>query len=319
MQLILHLGMHKTGTSALQAFLRSHSEQLQQQRVLYPTHGQHHDGAHHHLWQALIDPNMTAEFARTIRTEAEEAPGQIDKIVLSSELLEKIGEDPNRRGSVPALLKAFDTVLVVYFVRNQAEVIQSIFKQWVKDDAVRLGQGPADFLNVHRKQLYYSAYAKWWMRTAENVTFRAALYNGNWSHLWASFSEITGIELDGANVSRIYNTSMDGERLKLKHWLNRNVPESYIDFPLNQWLGRHFSSRPKTTLFRTRDEYQEFQDIYREENRLITEIWGVEGLDEGRMSGAYFQTASPQLVGRFREKLQNDLTTKDSALLEFDF
>lgn len=319
MRLILHVGMHKTGTSALQALLRARTEELGRQGILYPTFGQHHDGAHHHLWRDLVDEEASRGFAASIMAEALASPRPIETVLLSSELLEKIGMDSRRSRYVPSFLAHFDSVLVVYFMRNQSEVIQSIFKQWVKDDAVRLGDGPASFLTTHGQQLFYSKYAEWWASVDDHIELRAGLYDGDWSNLWACFQKITGVDLDGSIDKQIYNPSMDGERLKLKHYLNRHVPRDSIDFSLNKWLTSNFSNKPTTSLFRSHEDHAEFQSFYKDENTKLSRIWGVKSLDVSRLSGDPFQTASPRLLTRFLDKLRADKATSESVLLNFDF
>lgn len=315
MKLILHVGMHKTGTSALQALLRSRKVELVRQGMLYPDHGQHHDGAHHGLWHALADRDHAAAFVAEIFGEADAAGAAVDTILLSSELLEKLGADPARRTTLDTLLDPFESVVVVYFMRNQAEVIQSIFKQWVKDDAVRLADGPANFLRKHGRNLYYSKYASWWENTAKKVSVRAARYTGDWNELWADFSALTRANLQPIEQSALSNVSMDGQRLKLKHWLNGYVPRERLDIPINAWLAKNFSNDPKTSLFRHSEDFLTFQSAYRRENQELAQRWGVIDLDAGRVRGDYFQTASPVLVARFVRELERDPQTQESELL----
>jgi len=317
MKLLLHIGMHKTGTSALQAFLRSQGARLLAHGALYPAHGQHHDGAHHGLWHALANQDQAAAFVRAIQAEVAESPRAVDTVILSSELLEKIGQDPERAQSIKALISAFDTVEVLYFLRNQGELIQSIYKQWIKDDAMRVGVGPTQFIATHEGSLNYSHYARWWADLAPHVTLRCGLYTGEWSSLWVQFCSLAGLDLDGNRMERSYNPSMDGPCLKLKHWVNRNVPKAYVDFPLNTWLQKNFANEPRTSMFQDEGDFRRFQAQFKDDNALMARTWGVDGLDHGRVSGAFFQTASPRLVDSFMQKMSANPATAESLILNF--
>lgn len=317
MKLLLHIGMHKTGTSALQALFRTQSDALLAQGVLYPVHGRHHDGAHHGLWHALSDQGSLDDFVRAVWTEAETAQTPIHTILLSSELLEKTCMDPARWPAMQAFLDLFDATDILYFMRNQGELIESIYKQWIKDDAMRVSAGPSQFIARHEQTLHYDRYADVWGSVAPKVTLKCARYDGDWHTLWDTFSDMSGLTLDASSLSRVFNPSMDGQQLKLKHWVNRNVPQSHVDFPLNPWLKRNFPNEPKTSMFRDQAAYDAFQSQYQVSNERLARVWGVEGLETGRISDILFQTASPELVSRFMTKLSADPETSNSLLLQF--
>lgn len=317
MRLILHVGMHKTGTSALQAKLRSNAHALLQQRILYPAHGRYHDGSHHGLWPALASAGSTSDFLRALSAECEAQSSPVDTVLISSELLEKVGMNAKRSENIHTFLDSFDDVHVLYFLRNQGEVIQSIFKQWVKDDTLRIGMGPSEFLRTQGAHLFYSRYCDWWSSLDRHVRLSVSLYDGKWESLWTRFQDMSGFQIADGEPSRIYNASMDGRQLKLKHWLNRHVPREQIDFDLNSWLTKNFPSTPRTSLFKSEEDFRDFQSAYDEDNARLAKEWGVSGLDSGRVSGAYFQTASPELVEVFFAKLRQDAATRDSALCDF--
>ncbi|MBY6203107.1 hypothetical protein KUV65_17180 [Maritalea mobilis] len=307
--------MHKTGTSAIQAHLRANAPELLRQGVLYPTTGQAHDGAHHGLWQALHDHDETAQFIAALEEEISAQGDSVTSILLSSELLEKLAQDPRRAANLATFLELFGRIDVLYFVRNQAKVIQSIYKQWVKDDAVRLSAGPNEFLQQHGGQLFYSKYADWWDAFDDRIALKVGLYDGNWDTLWDQFRNFSGVVLDGCGNSRLYNPSLDGECLKIKHWLNANVPIEAIDFPVNRWLLQNFSSKPKTTLFEDEIALNAFQAHYQAENESFQSRWQIDGLDKAGNKGPYFRTASPALISRFRQAVLQDPTTKDSRVI----
>jgi len=318
MKLLLHIGMHKTGTSALQAFLRGQAPALTAQGVLYPRHGQHHDGAHHQLWHALADRSDTQAFREAIEAEAASHDRPIDTLLLSSEMLEKLCLEPTRRANIEAFIRGFDAVRVIYVLRNQAEVVQSIYKQWIMDDAIRLTIGPADFLTTHGDQLHYSLFTQAWAGLPGPVSLQALGYKADWAALWAGFARATGLSLDASSETRRLNASMDGERLKLKHWLNCHAPRDAVDFDLKAFLKRHFANGPATSLFRDKAQLDAFQAQYAADNRVMATRWHVADLDQGHLAGAPFQTASPALVARFFARLAEDPETVASGLRQVD-
>lgn len=160
----LHIGLPKTGSSALQQFFYENRERLMREGIFYPTTGR--DGWAHHCFPASINgrnfktETTFPEYLSNIFSEPDYVPGQA--ILLSSEAFHNI-----RQGSEIELLrnglKAMDVKIIVY-LRRQDYWIQSAYNQLVKSHRHRLTTTVKEY--SQRKQLKnildYSRFLKKW-------------------------------------------------------------------------------------------------------------------------------------------------------------
>ncbi|MBV8614529.1 MAG: hypothetical protein JOY66_12280 [Acetobacteraceae bacterium] len=142
-RVLLHAGLHKTGTTALQQFLCAAAERLRTQGVLYPATGRSRDwpdGHHNIAWQLAGDRRFNSSVGGLDEAAAEVAafPGDA---VLSSEGFESMLGVPARLA--PLLehrLLRDHAFTIVLWVREQASYIESLFFQMLRhgmaEDAV---------------------------------------------------------------------------------------------------------------------------------------------------------------------------------------
>jgi hypothetical protein len=133
-RVFLHIGAFKTGTTYLQNLFHLNRTRLARAGVIYPECGPHYAqhalaalwvnvpeavrtaaaaGGAEHLWQHLADT-----YAK--------APGTL---FLSSELFLRAGEDHVDLEELAARLAPFEDVRIVYTMRRQAELVQSVWLQ----------------------------------------------------------------------------------------------------------------------------------------------------------------------------------------------
>lgn len=131
MQLVLHIGMHKTGTSAVQAFCRANQQRLRAQGIAYPTGVfKEHPGQHSELYDLAKDASAdgVAAFASDIRASHVD---ECDTVFLSGENL-CAADKELATSTVKGLLAVFDYVNVVFVVRNKPDYIYSAFNQHMR-------------------------------------------------------------------------------------------------------------------------------------------------------------------------------------------
>jgi len=138
-ELILHVGIHKTGTTSIQHFFHRNFDVLLQNGVLYPkslrklgtgvTHFAHHDLAWHFGFSGnktrlaktdSIAKRLNGEFLRT----------NARKIFISSEALEYFSSISSLENFRDEFID-FDVKILIY-IRRQDKLLQSVFKQRVK-------------------------------------------------------------------------------------------------------------------------------------------------------------------------------------------
>lgn len=122
--LILHIGAHRTATSALQDYLHSNFDKLQEKGFFYPFKVRRHLKLVNNLFSGVRTP---AEVAQTLTKRADKQPHQIRTVILSDE------DICMRRdlGVLAAFREWFD-VKVVFTLRRQDSWLESWFFQNIK-------------------------------------------------------------------------------------------------------------------------------------------------------------------------------------------
>lgn len=125
MKFIVHIGTHKTGSTALQEFFSRNRARLLQHGVLYPDL-ELADHAHHHVaWKTRSEgAKWLADYLATVGKKAEEFGAQ--RVLLSSEEFEFIRD----KQLLAPLLEHEVTVLA--FLRRQDRYLESEYNQHVK-------------------------------------------------------------------------------------------------------------------------------------------------------------------------------------------
>ncbi|MDE2318181.1 MAG: hypothetical protein KGK02_00610 [Rhodospirillales bacterium] len=144
--LFVHAGLHKTGTTALQACLAQNREALRAQGILYPTAGCPGDApAQHNIaWQLARDRRFHSAYG-TMDDAADEIAAHGGNTIISSEDFESILQQKewlDKLALHPKLL-AYRIVFVIY-LREQCSYFQSLFLQITRNgmtqDAARMAE-----------------------------------------------------------------------------------------------------------------------------------------------------------------------------------
>lgn len=123
-KLILHVGVHRTGTTSTQEFMRQNFPVLLNKGVLYPFGVKRHD----RMVQRLISGEVPADvLARDLERRAASHPQSVDTVVLSDEDMSLIRDF----GVFAALKDTFDVKILVS-LRRQDLWLESWYLQNVK-------------------------------------------------------------------------------------------------------------------------------------------------------------------------------------------
>jgi hypothetical protein len=132
--LLIHMGMHKTTSTALQQKLHSENDN----GFYYPKVGKRYSG-HHDLINLLSTQNE--EITNQTKTDfwAECANTEFETIIISSEFLSSTNEISFNKirmnriwTNLSSISKAFGKVTLVYYIREQAEAIETRLNQAIK-------------------------------------------------------------------------------------------------------------------------------------------------------------------------------------------
>lgn len=137
-QILLHIGTHKTGSTSIQSFCFRNRRTLLQQGLLYPETFVKWHGHHPLPWSVGLphihkDPSL--DITRIVRMiESEIASASAQRVLLSSEDFEYL-----HREAVARLLSQFQEaeVRVIAYLRRQDELLESEYAHNVVADEVR--------------------------------------------------------------------------------------------------------------------------------------------------------------------------------------
>ena len=148
--LYLHIGAHKTGTTALQHFLSANREILKNQGYLYPGNDYaHHDMAHEFSSLSLPEIRKNRNCA-TRRFFNEINSSHFDTIIMSSEDFENMSPE------IPFLKEFLSPdfhVKIIYYVRRQDDKLESTYSEYVKSPVKRYDKPISVFIKEKTGQV----------------------------------------------------------------------------------------------------------------------------------------------------------------------
>lgn len=178
-RLILHIGMHKTGTSSVQRYFSRNRAVLRRMGVCYPRsigaagerqpkHAAIFDAISHEADHGATHPVLgpSALLIEDAAKAIQSAPGRLG--VLSAEGLS--GERPVFAETLAPIGDLFDTTVVV-FVRRQDHWVESFYKQMVLSRQVKETLGFHDFVAAAATQdhMNYAQIIDWWRNRFDDV------------------------------------------------------------------------------------------------------------------------------------------------------
>jgi len=232
-RLFLHIGFHKTGTTAIQSFLSANRRKLREQGVLYPDLDPEWINHNPLSWESM-DPRYMPANSSYYHTHCStglwnKAFYQIEESDCETAILS--GEDfslVQNPEKVAEICSDFDTRVIIY-LRRQDQLILSLYNQDVKDFAWMTTEEFDSYFWNHRmgEHIHYDRLIGQWAAafSKENVSVgvyeRRRLPNG----LIDDFMERIGIGLDDCfTVERSpANQSLSPLALELKRVLNHEA------------------------------------------------------------------------------------------------
>jgi hypothetical protein len=143
--IFIHIGAHKTGTSALQLFLSRNREILKENGCLYPGNTIAHHNIVQEFRQHPLEDILSARSNATARCFQEIGESTAQKIILSSENFENLDHQIDTLKGF--LLPSFEVKIIMY-LRRQDEKIESMYNASVKNPVVRSDKPFSEFLAV---------------------------------------------------------------------------------------------------------------------------------------------------------------------------
>ncbi|WP_262689848.1 hypothetical protein [Kordiimonas aestuarii] len=266
-KLFLHIGLHKTGTSAIQHALFHAREKLLAQNYLYPKSVAWDDHSHHRL---LLPFWQGEDYGEAFDLLADEvAAEKCSNLILSSELFPNAYQQgarfPPLWDRVCALAEEIEIIL---YARRQDRLAASVFKQWSKSDDLKLAMSPSDFIaDEVRINMDIEHYCRGWTNAPKVSALHLRSYDAEKKNLIKSFLAILGLPADTlSGLDRVRaNPTLDGQQLIFRHYFNGlDLNQETSDALLSYILG-NLSSKPALDIF-TPEERHSLLERYKESN-----------------------------------------------------
>lgn len=238
-EVVLHIGMHKTGTSAIQSFLSTNAERhLQKEDTLYVETGRDvsakgmHAGHHWLAWSCVeryssrVEDPEAQRLRKKVRGEIEHTKAK--RSVISSEFFW-----PARPEDVEGIQKTLDGVdiTVVVFVRNHLDMAKSYYAQAVKQEGYE-----KEFKRIIKQKKWcfdYKRVLDTWRDVLGGENIVMELYDKH-DDVVGRFAEVVGLSAQGRK--REENVSPSDSILHFVRGLN--VVQKRVPAPWSRMLKR---------------------------------------------------------------------------------
>ncbi len=298
MKAILHIGIEKTGTTAIQAFLTDNRVSLQAQGYAYlesaglPSNRKiatycidpdRHDD-HHELLQIVDAEPRKAwndQFVKDFHAEIESLENSIHTVVISNEQLHSRLLRPAEIERVKLLLEDyFDEIRVVVYLRRQDQLATSLYST-----ALKCGHSFDSILpGVTAEDHYYNFQVlleKWGnVFGDENITARlfdrAELVNGDLLTDFLQHSEMSSVCVDELILPGRQNESLEPKAQEFLRVANQYIPMivdgrfNILRARLTQQLEAQFSGKPGLP---PKQEALMFCEKFSNSNRVVAQKW----------------------------------------------
>ncbi|MAU61265.1 MAG: hypothetical protein CMI62_17115 [Parvibaculum sp.] len=285
-KLYLHIGPPKTGTSALQWFLRKQRDCLLQSGILYPEDDAHNWSSHRRLGFALRqkrDPKNgdIPDFATTLRHIREQIDrSQADTVILSSEEFFVL-----RPESVDRLIGAFSDfrTCAIFYARRQDDAYVSSFTQRIKVPRRRLVDSIHSCLDHPPRMsrgLDYNQRARIWAKYLGKDRIIPRLYD-EVDDVRTDFMKLTGndklVELAETTEPESSNRSPTLEAIEHIRAFKIAIDNSRLYAPASRTLIDHFSCGQKPGALLSTDDRRRILEYFRTSNeKFFSDFLGVE-------------------------------------------
>jgi len=290
--LYLHIGTEKTGTTSVQKFFRTNRELLARKGILYPrTPGnENHTGLTVAAQKLVRNGPLrklkgvnSVENARAFRSDlmeqlaAEFMAAPFATVVMSGEhLSSRLLDDREVQWLKDHLSPFFKTIRIVVYVRRQDDFLLSTYSTSIKSGSTRELAPPNERL-VQFRYNHWELLTRWArIFGRENILCRkyekSALKSGD---VVDDFLAAAGFEDDAAfERPEDVNESLDAESLEFLRLFNHHIPRMSAE-GLNPErdnivpLLSRMSEGPLITL--EDDELKRFMALFRDSNRMVAE------------------------------------------------
>ncbi len=279
-QFFLHIGSDKAGSTALQAHLAANRELLLQHGIYVPLIGRAAGLGHH----GLFFQNFTLENAHNLVAEIDTQPAG-DSVLMSWEGIHVLNEE---------ILSRFASMFprcnfhIIFYIREQAELIQTGFLQQIKSHE-RCAAELFNTIDTQPATRNFYETAKKFERHFPGCQLDITLYDRDEFprknivyHFFSILSENLNLD-DIAIFDSEINPSLGIEEVRILASIEEHYPE--INAPVNAWkryrlvelllVGRGVHDSRHSSYFLSEAQVEECRKYFLRSNTALTDEYGV--------------------------------------------
>lgn len=282
-RLVLHIGTHKTATTRIQKLFARNRPLLARHGVIFPRIGAE-DGQHAlvGLWNSLLLPSPDFDAANAWQELIDRHAGSSATLFVSSEEFSRMNARKVDMAALAALAAAFDEVLVLCTLRNQASFLQSVYQQisrsrppedWDAFFARMIERRMADGLTLDYSRLYSHL-----LRGFRRNQIRLISYDTETPRpggVVGAYLDALGLPLAPGDLAPVADTEANISPQPLAtftaNWLARpDPPPPGLVVLMQSHIDRNFGPGLRTSLL-TRQEVARIDEIFTPTNVALSE------------------------------------------------
>ncbi|SDZ78804.1 hypothetical protein [Microbulbifer marinus] len=296
----IHIGISKTGTTAIQKFFHKNSEMLASKGFHYVRGGRAEGGAcHHHLARLYKSGNARREDVLALRDEM--AQSDSHSFIISSEMFEYLG--PSQIKQLKRDFEGYTLILVVY-LRYQDQALSSMYNELVKKHACATSFSEHVRETPRKGLLLYGKMLKQWEKEFGRNNIRVRVYDRErlrGGNVIEDMCVTIGMDVRDINIpDSSANPSISAAAIHLLRDINSHMDYSIdhaehyglackLAFTLDKLIRNEFPcfDHNASSYFPSCGEYDELMEYYRRDNlRISRRYLSGEGFSEREFSSA---------------------------------
>lgn len=298
MKAILHIGIEKTGTTAIQSFLSDNRASLKDSGFAYlestglpsnrkiATYSFDDDRSDdHHELLGTIDLEARKvwnnEFANAFKSEIESLPSSVHTIVISNEQLHSRLERISEIKRVKALLEPYcDEIEILVYLRRQDQLATSLYSTALKCghsfDSILPGVAPDN--HYYNFEVLLSKWVEVFGRESitARVFGRTSMINGDLLDDFLFYAGMSEVSMEGKVLPGRQNESLEPRAQEYLRVANKHIPMlvdgrfNILRERLTYQLESKFSGKPELPL---KQDAVRFCAMFDESNSRVAKEW----------------------------------------------
>lgn len=264
--LYIHVGVHKTGSTAFQVFCKRNRSQLINQGIIYPDCKTFHekDTFGHHYISLITTEEEFIENLKNINQEL--IKYNVNNCLISSEEFMKWDKI-----IIQMFIKSasifFDQIHLIMCIREQSKVLEGIYGTHVYHYGYK--GSIQDFIISEKIRFDYFKYVMEWEKFAK-IKKHILLYNEIKNDLVSKiFNKIDFFVKKTQFINKIFNPSLDYRIVETIRFLNKNKFDQNLIKKIMVFFEKMEINNPRPNQFLSEKERDKFNNIFRENNKKI--------------------------------------------------